>query len=210
MESLPLHTPLKVLVSGAIEVALNKLLTEENRPQLKRMQGKVLQVTLKELSLTMTYVFSQQIDVLGEYEGEPDCHLLLNITALPQLQQQSQITRLIKDDKLDVEGDLDLAQQFSSLLKQLKPDWEEVLSTYTGDVVAHTLVSGSKRQAERLKAWLTVRERDIAEVVTEEWRLAPGPLEVAHFCDQVDDLRSAQAHLEARFEQLSDRLRGRR
>ncbi len=209
MEPLPLQTPVKVLCCGAIETALNQLLNDDNRALLKRMQGKVLQVTLNELSLTLTFVFSQRIDVLGEYEGTPDCQLSLNLSVLPQLQQQSQITRLIKQDKLDVEGDLQLAQQFAELLKALKPDWEELLSKYTGDVVAHTIISGGKHQLEQFKAWLKVREQDLAEVITEEWKLAPGPLEVAHFCDQVDDLRSAQAKLDARIEQLTDGLRGR-
>ena len=39
-------------------------------------------------------------------------------------------------------------QAFSALLGELDIDWEEELSRYTGDVVAHTLCSGA-RQARR-------------------------------------------------------------
>ncbi|WP_413113024.1 SCP2 domain-containing protein [Thaumasiovibrio sp. DFM-14] len=202
MKTLSLPTPIKVLLCASLESALNHLATEASDPVLRRLRGRVLQITLNELSLTLTFVFSQQIDVLGEYEGEPDCHLLLDLAVLPQLQQQARITQLIKQGQLDVHGDLALAQQFAELLQLLKPDWEEWLSQYSGDVLAHLLVSGGQRRVQALKRWHGEQQRHIAEVITEEWRLAPGPLEVMHFCDQVDDLRSALAQLEVRLERL--------
>ncbi|MEZ9856699.1 SCP2 domain-containing protein, partial [Vibrio breoganii] len=94
---------------------------------------------LKELNKTLTFVFSQQIDVLSEYEGQPDCYLSLNLSVLPELREQSNITKLIKQDKLILEGDIQLAQKFAQLMTDCKPDLEEWLSRVTGDVVAHTL-----------------------------------------------------------------------
>nr|WP_086939264.1 SCP2 domain-containing protein [Thaumasiovibrio occultus] len=200
MQALPFLTPAKILLCASVETGLNALLTDDNRQQLRRLRGKALQVEVRELQLTLTFMFSQQIDVLGEYEGEADCRLSLSVSVLPQLQDQSQLTRLIKEDKLDLQGDIHIAQRFSELLQQMKPDWEECLSRYTGDIVAHTVVSGGQRQLDGVKRWLAERERDVAEVITEEWRIAPGPLEVAHFCDQVDDLRSDAERLLARVE----------
>jgi len=42
----------------------------------------------------------------------------------------------------------------------------------------------------------------LAEVITEEWKLAPQALEIAHFADQVDDLKSDVARFESRLNQL--------
>lgn len=131
-----------------------------------------------------------------------DCELALNLTVLPELRQQANLTQLIKADKLALEGDIQLAQQFSALLSGLKPDVEEKLSQYTGDIVAHTLVSGLKTGAQRIRQGAKRRQRDLAEVITEEWKLAPQALEIAHFADQVDDLKSDVARFEARLDQL--------
>ncbi|MCV5224257.1 SCP2 sterol-binding domain-containing protein, partial [Escherichia coli] len=72
------------------------------------------------------------------------CYLSLNLSVLPELRDQANITRLIKQDKLELEGDIQLAQKFSQLMTDCKPDIEEWLSRVTGDVVAHTLVQGTK------------------------------------------------------------------
>lgn len=199
--------PFDPLVTAAIETGLNTLIQDD--PQLvrrmTRLKGQVIQVELKEFSKRLTFVFSQQVDVLAHYEGVPDCFLSLHLSVLPELREQSNITRLIKQDKLELEGDIQLAQAFAKLLTDAKPDIEEWLSRLTGDVVAHTLVSGVKQGVEWLKQSGEKQQRHMAQVLTEEWKIAPPPLEVAHFCDQVDELSERFASLEARFSRLVEK-----
>lgn len=199
--------PLDALVTGAIETSLNALLkdNDENQRRLTRLRGKVIGVTVNEFGKQLYFIFSQQIDVLAVYEGDVDCQLAFNLSVLPELRQQANLTQLIKADKLALDGDIQLAQQFSTLLSGLKPDIEEILSQYTGDIVAHTLVSGMKRGANLVRHGLARRQRDLAEVITEEWRLAPQALEIAHFADQVDDLKTEVARCEARLNRLLER-----
>lgn len=200
--------PLDAFVTGAVETALNTLLKEDEASQrrLARLKGKVIGVTINEFGKQLYFVFSQQIDVLAGYEGELDCELALNLSVLPELRQQANLTQLIKADKLSLDGDIQLAQQFSTLLSGLKPDVEEKLSQYTGDIMAHTLVSGVKNGAEFVRRGIARRQRDLAEVITEEWRLAPQALEIAYFADQVDDIKSDVARAEARINRLLERL----
>lgn len=196
--------PLDAFVTGALETSLNTLLKDdaESQRRLGRLRGKVIGVTINEFGKKLIFIFSQQIDVLGAYEGDVDCELALNLTVLPELRQQANLTQLIKADKLALEGDIQLAQQFSALLSGLKPDVEEKLSQYTGDVVAHTLVSGAKTGTRMLRQGIERRQRDLAEVITEEWKLAPQALEIAHFADRVDDLKTDVARFEARLNRL--------
>ena len=191
-------------VTGAVETSLNRLLKDdpEGLRRLARLRGKVISVTINEFGKQLIFIFTQQIDVLAAYEGEVDCQLALNLSVLPELRQQANLTQLIKADKLAVEGDIQLAQQFSTLLSGLKPDLEEKLSHYTGDIVAHTVVSGAKSSVRFIQRGVERCQRDFAEVITEEWKLAPQALEIAHFADQVDDLKSDFSRLEARFNQL--------
>ena len=138
--------PFDPLVTAVIETSLNTLVNDDPDlvRRLSRLKGQIIQVNLKELNKTLTFVFSQQIDVLADYEGQPDCYLSLNLSVLPELREQSNITKLIKQDKLILEGDIQLAQKFAQLMTDCKPDIEEWLSRVTGDVVAHTLVQGVK------------------------------------------------------------------
>ena len=197
--------PLEPFVTGVMETGLNTLLKEspESKVALLRLKGKIIHVHLNEVNKDLYFVFSQQqVDILSKFEGKADCYLALNLSVLPQLREQNNITQLIKQDKLVLEGDLNLAQQFSALLQELKPDIEEKLSQYTGDIVAHTLVSGVKNSACWVKKQITRQTRHAAEVLTEEWKITPAPLEIAYFCNQVSDVEVQLAELESRLTRL--------
>lgn len=199
--------PFDPLVTAVIETSLNTLVNDDPAlvRRLSRLKGQIIQVNLKELNKTLTFVFSQQIDVLSEYEGQPDCYLSLNLSVLPELREQSNITKLIKQDKLILEGDIKLAQKFSQLMTDCKPDLEEWLSRVTGDVVAHSLVQGVKNVGGLVAKQATKHQNHFAQVLTEEWKIAPAPLEVAYFCDQVDDVKSSAARLEAKLNALLEK-----
>ncbi|MBL4262639.1 ubiquinone biosynthesis accessory factor UbiJ [Vibrio fluvialis] len=199
--------PFEPLITAVIESLLNTLIKDDPElgRRLARLKGQVIQVHLKEINKTLTFIFSQQIDVLANYEGEPDCYLSLNLSVLPELREQANITKLIKQDKLVLKGDIQLAQKFSQLMTDCKPDIEEWLSRVTGDVVAHTVVQGAKNVGALLSAQVSKHQNHLAQVLTEEWRVAPGPLEIAYFCDQVDDVKSQAARLESRLNQLLEK-----
>ena len=193
--------PFEPLVTGVIETALNRLIQDDAEyiQQVARLKGKVIHIHLQELNRNLIFVFSYRVDVLSQYEGNPDCYLSLKLATLPKLKDQSKITQLIKQDQLVLEGDIQLAQKFSQLMTDIKPDIEEWLSRVTGDVVAHTLVQGLKAPTQWLKSEVQLQQQRLGIVLTEEWRVAPGHLEVAYFCDQVDDVTSRVAQFEQRI-----------
>ncbi|EIJ0984488.1 SCP2 domain-containing protein [Vibrio vulnificus] len=199
--------PFEPLITAVIETSLNVLVKDnpDLEKRLLRLKGQVIQVHLQEVNKTLTFIFSQQIDVLANYEGQPDCYLSLKLAVLPDLKEQANITKLIKQDKLILEGDIQLAQKFAQLISDAKPDVEEWVSRVTGDVVAHSLAQGVKNVGGFVGRQAKKQQYHLAQVITEEWRLAPGPLEVAYFCDQVDDAKSDLARLEARLQELLEK-----
>ncbi|CAM3834916.1 SCP2 domain-containing protein [Vibrio aquimaris] len=200
--------PFEAFITAAVESSMNILVNDDPElvRRLSRLKGQVIQVHLRELNKTLTFVFSHKIDVLAAYEGEPDCYLSLNLASLSELREQSNITQLIKQDKLTLEGDIQLAQKFSQLLSDCKPDIEEWLSRATGDVIAHNLVQSASGLREFAIRRAEKHTNHLAQVITEEWKLAPASLEVAHFCDQVDDVASWTARVEAKLNKLMDRV----
>lgn len=198
--------PMDAMVTAVIETSLNRLLEldKQSPERLRKLAGKVLKLELRELK-PLWFVFSgRRLDVLAKFEWEADAVLSLSLTALGLLKDPSSLTRYIREEKLDLSGDPQLVQAFSVLLGELDIDWEEELSRYTGDVLAHTLLRGARQARRLLGRELCRSQRQLAEYLTEEIRLAPGPLEVASFNDDVELLAQQMKAVElrlARFEQ---------
>ena len=116
--------PFKPLITAGVENVLNTFLYRS--PALKtarqRLNGKVLRVVVKEFSTPLVLVFSErQLDVLGEWEGEADCSVITHMSTLPKLRDRQQLTALIRSGELEVQGDLQVVQNFVSLA-DLCPD----------------------------------------------------------------------------------------
>ncbi|MCG6201403.1 ubiquinone biosynthesis accessory factor UbiJ [Psychromonas antarctica] len=196
--------PLDNLVCGLLETAINQLQQLDSTAVYKRkvLDGIVIAVMLKELNKPLYFVISKQhIDVLARYEGQTDCFIRLNISALKELHNNHQLTALIKSERLEVEGDIQLAQKFAQLLMAMEIDWEELLSSKVGDVLAHKLCYHVKQCRQGLSQQQQKIEQQCAEFISEELRLAPGPLQVAYFCEQVSELEKQCALLETRMTQ---------
>jgi len=195
--------PTPQLLSSGLELSLNKLLALDNNSEQKlaNLDGKVLEVKLKELPWAITFLFSQQIHILMDADTQANCRLQLSLMQFSELQDASQITQLIKQDKLELEGELEVAQQFAQLIKEWQVDWEQQLSQHTGDVVAHQLFSVAKNLKNKAKQDFHFIKQLVSEAATEEKAIAAHPVAMEHFSQQVDELRAATSRLEARISQ---------
>ncbi|WP_261816412.1 ubiquinone biosynthesis accessory factor UbiJ [Vibrio gallicus] len=200
--------PFDTLVTAAVETSMNALIAQQpaSQKQLARLKGHSLRLNIKELNKSLIFIFSQQVDVLATFEAEANCELSLSLWALRDLQQQANINQLFKQDKLSVAGDMQVAQQFATLMQLSKPDVAEILSQYVGDVAAHMVVSGVKSGLEGVKHQARRHQAYLADAITEEWNLAPSPLAVADFCDQVDEINKQQQALQQRLSKLMEAL----
>lgn len=197
--------PVKPLVTAGIESVLNTFLYRS--PALKtarqRLNGKVLRVVLKEFSTPLVLIFSErQLDVLGEWEGEANCSVITHINTLPKLRDRQRLTALIRSGELEVEGDLQVVQNFVALADLAEFDPAELLAPYIGDIAAEGLGKIVRGGASLLLKGAKRQQRYAAEVVTEEWRLAPGPLEVAWFAEETAAVERAVDALAKRLEKL--------
>ncbi|HBL5476071.1 TPA: SCP2 domain-containing protein [Enterobacter hormaechei] len=197
--------PIKPLVTAGIENVLNAFLYRA--PALKtarqRLNGKVLRIVLKEFSTPLVLVFSErQLDVLGEWEGEADCSVITHMSVLPKLRDRQQMTALIRSGELEVEGDIQVVQNFVALSDQAEFDPAELLAPYIGDIAAEGISKTLRTGSAFLRKGLLRQQRYAAEVLTEEWRMAPGPLEVAWFAEEIAAVERAVDALTKRLEKL--------
>ncbi|EMJ4790172.1 ubiquinone biosynthesis protein UbiJ [Klebsiella oxytoca] len=197
--------PFKPLVTAGLETVLNTFLWRDRalKPARQRLLGKVLRVELQELSEPVVLVFSErQVDVLGAWEGEADCTVRTRLSVLPQLRNRQQLTALIRSGDLEVQGDLQVVQNTVTLCDLAEFDPAELLAPYTGDVVAEGFSKVFRGGARFLLRGAQRQQRYVAEAINEEWRLAPGPLELAWFAEETTAVERALAALEKRLETL--------
>jgi len=202
--------PFAQLMTSGIELAMNQLLKldEDSLQRLKKLSGKSLQVTIKELPWPLLFSFSEQIDVRAvmpsDKDLEPttetvDCLIELNLETLPKLRDSSQLTQLIQQKQLNLVGDIYVAQTFSALLKDLDIDWEEQLSGYTGDVVAHQTFASMRTLFDTAKTQIEQGAIELGERLTQSDSIAVKPSEMFEFSKNVSELRSDTERLSARL-----------
>jgi len=197
--------PFKPMVAAGIERALNTFLYRESAliSARQRLYGKVLRVVLQEFSSPFVLVFSeQQIDVLSEWEGEADCSVITQLRVLPKLRDRQQLTALIRSGELEVQGDIQVVQNLVALADLAEFDPAEVLAPWTGDIAAEGISKFLRRGARILRHGVQRQQRYVAEVLTEEWRVAPGALEVAWFAEETAAVERATEALAQRLDKL--------
>lgn len=197
--------PLMSLITAGTEQVFNTLLWRDKalKPARQRLQGKVLRVVLQEFSTPLVLVFSeQQMDVLGQWDAEADCTVITRRAVLPVLRDRQKLTRLIRQNDLEVKGDIQVVQNLVSLLDMAELDPAELLAPWMGDVAAEGIGRFLREGGQFLKNRLARQQRYIADTLTEEWRMAPGPLEVAWFSEETQALETAATALLRRLEKL--------
>ncbi|MDO4698804.1 MAG: SCP2 sterol-binding domain-containing protein [Pasteurellaceae bacterium] len=196
---------LRQFAVGGIETLFNGLLIRSPHlsPILRKMAGKILHIQLKNPDLAFFILFSEnRTDWLSTYEGNADCSVSLEATTLPKLADKSQLSQLINQQKLVLNGDLQVLQQFSDLLDQLEKDPAEWLSHFIGDVPAQVSTDFAKGIFGKLKSQFEQNSRNLVDNLTTERPVFVHRLEVAHFCDQVEELAQQGGALEQKFAKL--------
>ncbi|MGO4892987.1 ubiquinone biosynthesis accessory factor UbiJ [Flavobacterium sp. W21_SRS_FM6] len=198
--------PFAQLVSSGLERALNKLLQldPDSAAKLRKLKGRNLQVRVRELPWPLIFHFSDEISLgvvvsEGSESARPDCLIELNLETLPLLQDSSQLSALIQQQKLILIGDIYVAQSFSNLIKELDIDWEEQLARVTNDVFAHQTFHSAKSVMLQSQDFIQQSREIWAERLTKEGAVGINQQTLDQFSEDVVKLRSATDRLAARL-----------
>lgn len=193
---------LSPLIAAAIETSLNSVLFRDKSMKTARLRlaGKVLRIELREISFPLLLVFSeQQIDVLSQWDGEADCIVKSEVAVLAKLRDRQQLSPLMRSGELIVEGDIQVVQQLVALLDLAEWEPAEWLAPYIGDIAAESIGQAVHKSRRILSKQLRQQQHYLAEAITEEWKMAPVPLEVVWFNEEVDATVRATEALSARL-----------
>ncbi|WP_350432461.1 SCP2 sterol-binding domain-containing protein [Shewanella sp. H8] len=203
---LPNHFAL--LTCAAIETAFNQLpkQAKDDYARQKSLHGKVFCIQLSQLSWPIYLVFAKQIQVLSFYDANVAVTVKADLSTLYQLTEGANLTELIKQDKLSLQGDIQLLQTLSHYLQHIHFDFAEPLSHYIGDAPTHKLVTTARQLSDDVKQVIQKTRSHISQLTTEEYRLAPHKIEWLHFRDNLDELVSQTDAVETKIAQLRDQI----
>lgn len=201
--------PAEQLLTSSIEGALNKLLSLDDtaHERMAKLMDKKVIISLSEFSFDLGFQFHHSITVMALVRDESviescDCKISTDISTLVELRDISLLTKLIKEDRLALQGDIQAAQQFANLLKELNIDWEEQLAKSTGDVIAYNAFRAANWVKSSFEQLLSTGAQVIRDGAIEEKRVAAPQMLVDDFVETVFDIQAQCDSLEARIQKL--------
>jgi ubiquinone biosynthesis accessory factor UbiJ len=189
-----------------IEGELNRCVGESTaaRELLARLDGTSFAVHVEGLGLTaVLHASSGELKVDADAAGAT---ATLRATPLDLLRLvNADGVSGVKRTRASLSGDLQVAERYAELLKLARPDVEDEVAKWLGDVPAHAL----GQAARGLGAWLArageALRMNAAEYLQEESRAMPAPLEAQAFYGDVEKLRDDVERAAARLERLGRR-----
>ncbi|QYZ66013.1 MAG: sterol-binding protein [Gammaproteobacteria bacterium (ex Lamellibrachia satsuma)] len=196
-------------VSAAAFATLEQLINQAIRldpeapARLEPMFGRVIRLDLLGFGLSL-YLIPEPggIQLLSDFEGEPDCALRGTPLDLAAMRGNRKSADQLFSGAVEIEGDSALAHRFGDFLSALDIDWEEQFSHLTGDLIAHEVGNAARSLFGWGKKLRRTSGQNLQEYLQEELRLLPSRYEIEPFLAGVDTLRDDVERLAARLQRL--------
>jgi len=199
-------------LAASVEAIINQVLSVSSANNLlEKLSQKTLTLILTELGFPLSFTVApnansvSKIVLVTSLTDRADCTINTSIKTLRELQAQQQLTELIKQNKLDVIGDIKIAQQFANVAQNLNIDWQSELAKHIGDVATYKLMQLSKTISTKLNFITKQIQADASEYIVHEKRLVVTHNQIAQFNQEVDDVNQQTTVLEARITKLMSR-----
>lgn len=194
---------IKLLASRVIETSLNNVFAFNSSAShvLSKHSGKVLKLILSDFNESLYFIFrSSKIYVYTDYSDEPNVVIQGSaLTFLKQLRSTS------LEPELFIEGDIELAQDFQTLLKSTDVNWEEIFAHFLGDAPSHQLNNFLKKIKQSV-AYISQRSADdLVEYLQEEKEFLPPREEVEDFYEDLIQFRNRIDIAEAKWNRFMEK-----
>lgn len=196
------------LLCVALEKIANKALSlnTQRSQALETLLLKTLTIQLSELNFPLSITFQSNSVMVTSLTSMSDCSIQTSLSTLNKLKKEQQLTELIKQGELDIQGDIKVAQQVAHIAEHLKIDWESEIALHIGDVATYKLGQAGKFLAQKLKFAQVQISQDSSEWLLHEARLVVSASEINHHSRQVDAASKATLKLEQRIKSLTQKL----
>jgi ubiquinone biosynthesis protein UbiJ len=201
-----LHTAGLAAAEAAANAALR--LSPHSIESLKGLAGQVLALECTRPALTV-YVHADEDGALklrGVHDGGVATRVRGSAEDFAELARAEDPAAALINGNLRLDGSSATLLSMQRVLGGLDIDWEAPLVAGLGDVVGHQIAG----MLEGALAWSRQAgsnlQRQLREFATEEARLAPPPLELEHFYEDIQTLSERSERLAQRVERLRRRV----
>ncbi|TPH15567.1 ubiquinone biosynthesis accessory factor UbiJ [Litorilituus lipolyticus] len=194
-------------ICSVVELIINRALSLSNKPiTLSAIENKTFTLELAELNFPLSITVSNNVLLVNSTNSTSDCTLISSIATLRQLKAQQQLTELIKQEQLDIQGDIKVAQQFARIAEELDIDWPTEVARHIGDVPTHKIGQLSQKAKKSISQLFETLEADVGEFLIHEKRLAVTNSEIKRFNQGVEQTSDQLTRIESRLAALENRL----
>lgn len=194
------------LVSPTIETLINQVVKLDpiSRERLLKLNNNVIKFELTDIGQHLFFIIDEDyILVKAKTDKAVNAELSGSTFAFFKLASQEQGSDSLFKGEVRFAGEIGVAQRFQSFFEQLDIDWEEHLSKFTGDIVAHQTFKRGKQLHNWAMETLNTAKLNFSEYVRFEANATPASIELENFYDDVADLRSDVERLELKIKRLS-------
>lgn len=187
-----------------LQAALNRNIgmSTPARAHARELDGQRVVIHSPDVDLNLSFAFSEEVVQLSTASAEgANCVIKGSPLTLLRLAGTAP-EAAFRDGAAEIEGDALVGQSFQKFLKFARPDWEEELSRFIGDVAAHQLVRGLKGFMQWGRQSTEAMALNTAEYLQEESRELPSSAEAQHFMADVDTLREEADRVEAHLKKM--------
>lgn len=193
------------MLIAPFESLLNRNIAQSGaaRAACKRLSGKTLAVHVTgapQTNLLSLYFHCDDERISIATTSAATASAVLSGTPLAYLSMiRAQPESALRSGSVRIEGDAEAAQSFRDLLMAARPDVEEELSRFVGDVPAHQIGNLARGAFAFGRRVVETFAQNTAEYLQEESRDVVARIEVDEFVEAVDELREGVDRAEARL-----------
>lgn len=139
------------MLALTLETAINEVLQldKESPARVKKLEGRLLQVDLEGLLITLFFTFKYgNVRVRLEAEGTPDTIISGTPVALFSMAEPEDADWGLPDSKVQINGDASLARDLERIFSKLDPDWEGPLAGLLGETTGSQTAEGIRQGVE--------------------------------------------------------------
>src|SRR5450631_1241139 len=173
----------------------------------RRLQGTSVQIEVDGITRIRASTHRGRLALLAGETSEADATISGSLPALLQLYRGG-MNRDAARAAAQIRGDAEIANQYRELFVLARPDPEEELSRWIGDIPARRLCQFALRAVGLARHVRRTAGENIAEYLQEEGRDLVNKTELEEFLRGVDALRETADRVEARLAHLETRLKG--
>lgn len=194
--------PLEALLRPIADM-LNRNISQTTpaRAAVSGLNGSSVAVGVRDSALAMYFVFDDdEVALTTDSAADPDVIISGSLLALARMMGGGESA--LRGGGVELSGDAVTAQRFQKLLEFAKPDIEEEMSRFIGDIAAHRIGTFARSVRSWARESGATMGDNLREYLQEERRDLPTRYEVERFAEDVGVLRDDVDRIAARLARL--------